>query len=92
MEGTEVAGMYNQIFTGEAQTVIKCTNVNFESARTEKFATISLNVKGKASIEQSIREYVAAEDLVGENQYETDNFGRQDAKKFIRFKKLPPVL
>ena len=30
----------------------------------------------------------------GDNQYDTgeDHFGKQDTKKFIRFKELPPVL
>jgi ubiquitin carboxyl-terminal hydrolase 7 len=35
---------------------------------------------------------VQAEELTGENQYEAEGFGKQDAKKFIRFRKLPPVL
>lgn len=78
MEGTEVANMYNHLFLGESQTVIKCVNVDFESARTEKFTTISLNVKDNATIEESMREYVAAEDLTGDNQYDTEKpeFGR----------------
>lgn len=92
MKGTEVAGTYNRLFQGESQTVIKCVKVDFESTRTETFATISLNVKGNSTIEQSVREYVAAEDLTGDNQYDTEEHGKQDAKKFIRFKKLPPVL
>ena len=92
MMNTEVAGTYNRLFQGESQTVIKCVDVDFESARNETFATISLNVKGQASIEQSIREYVAAEDLNGDNQYDTEVHGKQDAKRSIRFKKLPPVL
>lgn len=49
-------------------------------------------MKGHSTIEDSIRQYVAAEKLDGDNKYETDNHGKQDAKKFIRFKELPPVL
>lgn len=30
--------------------------------------------------------------LSGPNQYETESYGKQDAKKFVRFKQLPPVL
>jgi ubiquitin carboxyl-terminal hydrolase 7 len=66
-ESTEVAKVYNDLFVGESQSVIRCINADFESARTEKFAMISLNVKGNATIEQSFQEYVAAERMTGEN-------------------------
>lgn len=32
------------------------------------------------------------EELTGENQYQTEEFGKQDAKKFLSLKKMPPVL
>ena len=35
---------------------------------------------------------MSAEILDGDNQYEAPEHGKQDAKKFIRFKKFPPVL
>ncbi len=35
---------------------------------------------------------MAPEELTGENKYESELHGKQDAKKFIRFKTLPPVL
>ena len=56
------------------------------------FNTLQLSVKGNHTIEDSIRQYVASENLDGDNKYETDKYGKQDAKKFIRFKELPPVL
>jgi ubiquitin carboxyl-terminal hydrolase 7 len=49
-------------------------------------------VKGHSTIEDSIRQYVAAEKLEGDNKYETEKDGKQEARKFIRFKELPPVL
>ena len=49
-------------------------------------------MKGNDNIEDSIRQYVAAEMLDGDNQYETELHGKQDARKFIRFKEFPPVL
>lgn len=36
--------------------------------------------------------YVEPELLNGDNQYEHDTLGKKDAKKFMRFSKLPPVL
>jgi|TARA_B110000285_G_scaffold232091_1_gene302335 ubiquitin carboxyl-terminal hydrolase 7 len=92
MKDTEVAGTYKNLFAGKLQNVIKCINVDFESTRDEVFNTLQLSVQGNPSIEDSIRQYVAQEKLEGDNQYETEKDGKQDAKKFIRFKELPPVL
>ena len=49
-------------------------------------------MSGVDTIEDSIQRYVQTEDLTGDNQYDAEDLGKQDAKKFIRFKKLPPVL
>lgn len=35
---------------------------------------------------------MAEEKLDGTDQYETTKHGKQDAVKFIRFKKMPPIL
>ena len=44
------------------------------------------------TIEDSIQKYVQVEELIGDNQYDAEKLGKQDARKFIRFTKLPPVL
>lgn len=44
------------------------------------------------TIEGAILEMLRAEDLTGDNQYDAEQHGKQDAKKFLRIKKLPPVL
>ena len=92
MEGTDVAGTYKRLFEGKIESVISCDQINFESCKEEVFNSISLSVKNNESIEDSIREYIAVEELNGDNQYQTEMHGKQDAKKFIRFKSLPPVL
>lgn len=51
MEQTSVRGTYNRLFEGLIENVISCVNVNYESTRQEKFATIQLNVKGNETIE-----------------------------------------
>tara|TARA_B110000285_G_C15006309_1_gene554044 strand:- start:75 stop:383 length:309 start_codon:yes stop_codon:yes gene_type:complete len=58
------------------------------------FNTLQLSVKGNQTIEESIKQYVEAENLDGDNQYDTETpqHGKQDARKFIRFKEFPPVL
>lgn len=92
MKGTKVSGTYTQLFEGQFENVVSCMNVNYESTRKETFNCIQLNVKDFSTIEDSIRQYVAAEELTGPNQYDAENLGKQDARKFIRFKKFPSVL
>ena len=72
--------------------MFKCCHINLESTRDILFNTLQLSVKGNESIEDSIKQYIAPEHLDGENQYETETNGKQDARKFIRFKELPAVM
>lgn len=44
------------------------------------------------TVEDSLIKYVSAEELTGDNKYDAEEYGRQDARKFIRFTKFPPVL
>jgi len=41
---------------------------------------------------ESFRDYVAVEMLDGENKYQAEGYGLQDAKKGIIFQSFPPVL
>lgn len=92
MENTEVKGTYKDLFEGKYENVIKCIKVDFESTREEVFNTLQLSVKQNATIQDSIRDYVAQEKLEGDNMYDTEQYGKQEARKFIRFTELPPVL
>jgi hypothetical protein len=53
---------------------------------------IQLNVKGMKNLYESFKDYVAVETLDGENKYQAEGFGLQDAKKGIIFQSFPPVL
>ena len=53
---------------------------------------IQLNVKGMKNLLESFRDYVAVETLDGDNKYQAEGFGLQDAKKGILFESFPPVL
>jgi hypothetical protein len=44
------------------------------------------------SLQQMFRNYFAVNHFIGENQYETDNFGKQDAVERHVVVDLPPVL
>ena len=53
---------------------------------------IQLNVKGMKNLYESFKDYVAVELLDGENKYQAEGLGLQDAKKGIIFESFPPVL
>lgn len=74
------------------KSFVRCINVNYESSRVETFKDIQLNVKGCKNLNESFRDYIKIEMLIGENQYRHETFGPQDAKKGIIFVSFPPVL
>jgi len=57
-----------------------------------EFVDLQLNVKGMKNLYESFRDYVAVETLDGENKYQAEGYGLQDAKKGIIFQSFPPVL
>ncbi|OMJ81530.1 hypothetical protein SteCoe_17997 [Stentor coeruleus] len=92
MKGTPAEGTYTKLFVGKMESFIKCKNVNFTSSRTENFTDIQLNVKGCDDIYNSFDKYIEIESLTGDNKYEAEGFGLQDAEKGVMFLELPPVL
>ncbi|KAF8921385.1 ubiquitin carboxyl-terminal hydrolase 5 [Mucidula mucida] len=92
MKGTKAEGAIAKLFVGKMKSFIKCVNVDFESTRLEEFNDIQLNVKGMKNLHDSFKDYVAVETLEGENKYQAEGLGLQDAKKGIIFESFPPVL
>ncbi|EGO20961.1 hypothetical protein SERLADRAFT_452101 [Serpula lacrymans var. lacrymans S7.9] len=92
MKGTKAEGAIAKLFVGKMKSYIKCVNVDYESSRIEEFNDIQLNVKGMRNLYESFKDYVAVETLEGENKYQAEGFGLQDAKKGIIFQSFPPVL
>ncbi|PPQ74003.1 hypothetical protein CVT26_006372 [Gymnopilus dilepis] len=92
MKGTKAEGTIQKLFVGKMKSYIKCVNVEYESSRIEEFNDIQLNVKGMKNLYESFKDYVAVEMLDGENKYQAEGFGLQDAKKGIIFESFPPVL
>ncbi|OBZ75098.1 Ubiquitin carboxyl-terminal hydrolase 21 [Grifola frondosa] len=92
MKGTLAEGAIAKLFVGKMKSFIKCVNVDFESSRIEEFNDIQLNVKGMKNLYESFKDYVAVETLDGENKYQAEGYGLQDAKKGIVFQSFPPVL
>ena len=58
----------------------------------EEYYDLQMPVKGCKDLYASLDEYVKEEILDGDNQYHSDRYGKQDAKKGVLFKSLPPVL
>lgn len=97
MKGTKMDGSIKRLFEGEMENYIECLDVDYTSKRTETFYDIQLNIKSEKghdlqTIEESLREFTADEMLDGDNLYEAEGFGKQRAKKGIRFVKFPRVL
>ncbi|KLO14677.1 cysteine proteinase [Schizopora paradoxa] len=92
MKGTKAEDAISKLFVGKMKSYIKCVNVDYESARTEDFLDIQLNVKGMKTLRDSFRDYIAVETMDGDNKYQAEGYGLQDAKKGIVFQSFPPVL
>ena len=92
MKGTEVDGAIGKLFEGKLFNYIKCLNVDYSSTRTESFFDVSLDVKGNKNVYDAFEDYIAEDTLDGDNQYSTDDYGKQDAVKGMRFEVLPPIL
>ncbi|KAI0318629.1 ubiquitin carboxyl-terminal hydrolase 5 [Amylostereum chailletii] len=92
MKGTTAEGAIAKLFVGKMKSYIKCVDVDFESSRIEEFNDLQLNVKGMKNLYESFRDYIQVETLDGENKYQAEGYGLQDAKKGIIFQSFPPVL
>lgn len=92
MKGTRVEGTINKLFEGHFTNYIECIHIDYTSVRREAFQDLQLVVKGCGNIYDSFDEYCQVEVLEGENQYEAEGHGKQDAKRGVLFESLPPVL
>ncbi|KAG8055246.1 hypothetical protein GUJ93_ZPchr0001g30571, partial [Zizania palustris] len=92
MKGTAVEGTIEKLFEGHHMNYIECINVDYKSSRKESFYDLALDVKGCSDVYASFDKYVEVERLEGDNKYQSDKHGLQDAKKGMLFIDFPPVL
>ncbi|ONM37533.1 Ubiquitin carboxyl-terminal hydrolase 13 [Zea mays] len=92
MKGTTVEGAIQKLFEGHHMNYIECINVESKSTRKESFYDLALDVKGCSDVYASFDKYVAVERLEGDNKYQSEEHGLQDAKKGMLFIDFPPVL
>nr|PUA90156.1 ubiquitin carboxyl-terminal hydrolase family 2 protein [Toxoplasma gondii TgCATBr9] len=91
MQGTPAEGSVKKMFEGEMETYIECIEVDYKSVRKETYEDLNLDVKGCSTIQESLRRLVQPEILEGENSYDAEAFGKQRARKGVRFLRFPPV-
>ncbi|XP_072125057.1 ubiquitin carboxyl-terminal hydrolase 7 isoform X1 [Mobula birostris] len=92
MKGTCVEGTIPKLFRGKMVSYIQCKHVEYRSERIEDYYDIQLSIKGKKNIFESFKDYVAVEQLDGDNKYDAGEHGLQDAEKGVKFLTFPPVL
>ena len=89
---TTTTNIYALLFEGKLSTSITCKHVPYSSTKEESFNDIQLVVKDCKSINDSFDNFTSNEELHGNNQYQTDIYGKQDAIKRTVFAYLPKVL
>lgn len=87
-----MSGVIKNLFAGSVKSYIRCINVNYESSREEDFYDIQLDVKACNNLHDSFKKYIEKEILQGDNKYDAEVHGKQDAEKGVIFTKLPPIL
>lgn len=92
LKGTPEEGLVEALFEGEYEQVIECTNVDFVSSRKETFYDLQLDVKDIPDLREALRRYTEVELLDGDNLYYADGLGPQEARKFVKFRRFPPVV
>ena len=92
LKGTQLQNSIADLFKGKYRNYIRCRNVDFTSSREEDFYDLQMVVKGCPNLRESFKQYTASDELVGDNQYEAEGFGKQDADMGIEFIKFPTVL
>ena len=93
MKKTPLEGRIARLFSGKCSRYVRCVNVEYESRHEDVFYDLSLDVSEEASyLEHSFEKYVEQERLEGNNQYNAEGFGLQDAVMGVEFTALPLIL
>eukprot|EP01147_Barroeca_monosierra_P004541 gene4541-8565_t len=88
-----------ELYEGEMLDYVKCTECNYESARTDKFMDIPLVIKPFGSnremknVEEAMTKFIEVEKMEGDNQYHCERCNKKvDALKGLKFKSFPYIL
>lgn len=81
------------IFTGTFNNQMICIDCPHKSERIEEYTTVSLQVKNKHSLQESLDSFIESEILQGDNSYYCDKCEKKvSCRRRTCFKKLPNVL
>lgn len=92
LKGTELENSIANLFRGKFRSYIRCKKVNYESSHDEEYYDLQMVVKGCKDLQASFATYTEKEILDGDNQYQTDKYGKQDAEMGIEFLEYPKIL
>lgn len=92
MKGTENADAIPQLFRGKLLNFVTCLDFEHTSENQEDFYDISLSVKEKSSLEESLQFFIEDEFLIEDQKYNLEGHGYVNAFRGTRFLELPPVL
>uniref|UniRef100_A0A674AL53 Ubiquitin carboxyl-terminal hydrolase 7 n=1 Tax=Salmo trutta TaxID=8032 RepID=A0A674AL53_SALTR len=82
MKGTCVEGTIPKLFRGKMVSYIQCNCV----------VSLSLQSYIQCNFFESFKDYVAVEQLEGDNKYDAGEHGLQEAEKGVKFLTFPPIL
>ena len=80
------------IFVGKTRSFIRGKDIDFKTEHIDEFYDIALNVKGCSTLEESFKQFTAADELTGENQYQTEDKRKIDAFVGTEFLSFPDVI
>ncbi len=93
LKGSSQQRLLQNVFGGQLSHLVTCKECGFSSERVEDFLSISLDVKGKKDISESLNAYIQGDLLDGSNQYLcTKCDAKRDSVKRCCIKTLPNVL
>jgi hypothetical protein len=92
MKGTPLEPAIAALFRGKCRSYVRCKHVPVETSREEDFYDLSLLVKDLDGLRDSFLKYLEKEELIGNNQYQTETYGKQDAEMGVEFLEFPSVL
>lgn len=85
-------GVVNSQFAGETVVQYRCSKCKYCSKRPSTFYELELYTKGEILLENCINRYFMTEHLDGDNQYNCETCGKQDATREVLMTKAPKRL
>ncbi|EAY06298.1 Clan CA, family C19, ubiquitin hydrolase-like cysteine peptidase [Trichomonas vaginalis G3] len=92
LKGTQLENSIADLFKGQYRKYIRCKNYPYASTHDETFYELQMVVKDCPNLQKSFEKYIEKEILDGDNQYNVESHGKEDAEMGIEFVKFPQVL